>query len=102
MAKFLYQLAFNPQIASPTETQTHTFITQHRDIESWYLAFPGNYLLKSDKLLVEIHGPFLTFFGQSQFTLTYLTQGLMGGVLPQSIWQWVNQLDPPLLTSPGN
>lgn len=97
MAKFLYQLAFS-SVSSPTTAQVHIFLTQNRDVESWYAAFPGSYLFKSDRLLIELQRQFAQFFGQGHFIITYVSAGLIGGVLPEAIWQWTRQIDPPQIT----
>jgi hypothetical protein len=98
MAKFAYQLTFSASNPSPTAIQAHLFIAQNRDIETWYLPFSGTYIFKSDKLLTELQVQFGQFFGQSLFILSYLSPNLVGGSLPQNIWQWLNQLDTQLLS----
>lgn len=97
MARFLYQLAFST-FATPKPMQVHVFITQNRDVESWYAAFPGSYLFKSDKLLVELQTQFTQFFGDAQFLVTYVPPNSIGGLLPESIWQWARDVTPPQIS----
>jgi hypothetical protein len=98
MARFLYQLTFPVASASPNPTQTHVFVSQNRDIETWYIPFPGTYIFRSDRLLAELQSPFSQFFGQTLFLLTYLSPSLMTGSLPLNVWEWVNQPDTPMIT----
>lgn len=100
MAKFIYQLSFNATQSNPNSNQVHVFITQNRDIESWYIPLPGVYLIKGDKTVFEMQNQFLMLFGETAFLITYLTPPLVGGILPSPIWTWLNDLSPPLL--PGS
>jgi hypothetical protein len=100
MAKFLYQLTFPSTTISPSLAQIQIFISQNRDIDSWYLPFAGCYIFKSNKTLFELQPQFLQFFGQSLFVISYVTPSLVGGSLPQGAWQWMNDLDNLLL--PGS
>ena len=97
MAKYAYQLTFPSMIVSPSFAQIQVFISQNRDIETWYLPFMGCYIFKSDKTLAELQPQFLQFFGQVSFVISYLSRNLVGGFLPESVWQWLNDLDNPLL-----
>jgi hypothetical protein len=98
MARFNYVLSFNSFSSSPTADQLQIFISQNRDIESWYLAFPGTYILKSDKVTTELWEQFQKIFSGTPFLLTYAH--LATGALPTEVWQWFNNLTNPFL--PGS
>ena len=92
MAKFIYVLSFSPMTTNPNPVQLHTFITQNRDIESWYAPFPGTYLLKSDKALSDLLQPFQNIFHPTNFIITWPSPGFMNGAQPPEVWNWVNTL----------
>ena len=100
MARFLYQLAFST-FSTPKPMQVHVFLTKNRDIDSWYAAFPGCYLFKSDELLIELQTQFTHFFGETQFLITYVPPNSIGGLLPESIWQWTRDVTPPQISFGG-
>ena len=90
MHEYTYVLSFDPLNQNPNGSQVEIFVKYHRDVKGWYFPILGTYLIKSDKTLAEIVPGFRQFFGDSQFTLTYVVSNLIGGSLPESIWTWIN------------
>ena len=97
MANFNYILSYNPAQTNPSVEQLHLFISKNRDIESWYLAFLGTYIIKSDKYLDDLNSQFVKFFGGSSFILTWQPFGHATGLLPSEIWEWFNNQHNPFL-----
>lgn len=97
---FTYQLTFSSANTSPNNNQVHIFITQNRDVDTWYFPFLGSYIFKSRKTLAELQPQFFQFFGSTVYTLSFLTPTLIAGALPQSVWQWVNNTEASALPSP--
>lgn len=99
MTEFLYVLSFNPFNENPNSSQVDIFVRSHRDVSSWYYPFLGTYFFKSSKALVELSPAFRQFFGNTQFALTYATPQLVGGTLPQNVWDWMFNVSTPALGS---
>ena len=99
MAKFNYVLSYDPAVVSPNPAQLNVFISKHRDIEAWYYPFVGTYVLKSNLALLELISEFGTFFGSSPFFLTWAPNTYLTGNMPPQVWEWVNNLNNPLLPS---
>ena len=99
MSNINYILSYNPHATSPQSQQTHIFISQNRDISTWYLPFPGTYLIKSPQPLSALNGQFLQHFGATPFVLSFAPSSYVTGSLPTSIWQWFNDVPNPFLPS---
>ncbi len=97
MPEFLYVLSFSPFSENPNSSQVDIFVRSHRDVSTWYYPFLGTYFFKSTKSLLELSPAFRQFFGSSQFALTYATPKLVGGMLPQNVWEWMNNISTPTL-----
>ena len=89
MANFNYILSYDPLTSAPTWEQLQVFITQNRDIESWYLAFAGTYILRSNKAFADFNPQFVQFFKPSPFMLTWICPGYTTGWLPPAVWEWM-------------
>ena len=98
MARFNYLLSYSPFALSPNSQQVQVLVSNTRNIESWYLAFPGTYLLKSDLSLVELNMQFSQFFGATPYVLSVAQ--VVTGALPPNVWQWFNNTLNPFL--PGS
>jgi hypothetical protein len=98
MTDFIYVLSYNTFGENPSEPQVQAFLGSHRDINTWYRPFFGTFIFKSPKLLRDLAPNFRQFFGNSACVLTYANPALMGGSLPQSVWDWINGDPPPVLT----
>lgn len=94
-----YLLSYDPAAISPQSQQTQIFISQNRDINTWYLAFLGTYLFRSPRGLAELNAQFAQHFGASPYVLTYAPSNFVTGFLPQGIWQWFNGVPNPFLPS---
>ena len=97
MAQFNYLLAFNPNSPEVSTQRLQIFISQNRDIESWYFPFSGAFILKSNLTLVDLNHQFMLFFGLNSYVLTYMVPSFVGGSLPPLVWEWVSKLDNPAL-----
>ena len=95
MAKYNYALSYNPSGLHPNGSQLHIFISQNRDVETWYLPFLGTYILKSDKALTELMPQFSAFFSNAPYMLTWIPPGGTTGSLPPEVWTWINNQSPP-------
>ncbi len=98
MNESVYILSYNPFGENPSETQVQAFLRAHRAINTWYYPFLGTFIFKSNLTLVDLAPNFRQFFGNSACILTYANPALIGGSLPQSIWDWINGSSPPILT----
>jgi hypothetical protein len=101
MNDFVYVLSYNPFGDNPNASQVEVFIQKHREIDTWYYPFLGTYIFKSSKLLADLAPGFRQFFGNSPCMLTYASPSLIGGSLPQAVWDWINASAVPSL-SDGN
>ena len=99
MTEFVYVLSYNPFEASPSETQVQTFLRAHRAVTTWYYPFLGTFIFKSPLVLRDLAVNFRQFFGDSSCVLTYVTPALIGGSLPQTVWDWINDLSVPSLSN---
>lgn len=97
MSEFLYVLSFNPFGDNPNPSQVDIFVRSHRDISTWYFPYLGTYMFKSARPLVELSPAFRQFFGNAQFSLTFASPQLVGGTLPQNVWDWMNNVSVPAL-----
>jgi hypothetical protein len=90
-----YMLSYDTVTAATLEYQLLGFIKQNRHITQWYRAFSGCYLLKSTADLNTIIHSFRDFFGFDHQHLVAPIEGLStGGILPQYMWDWLNQPEP--------
>jgi hypothetical protein len=101
MTEFVYVLSYNPFSESLTEDQINIFIKSSRDINTWYYPFIGTYIFKSNKALVDLAPIFRQFFAPSPCILTYAGTHLIGGSLPQTVWDWINDVPLPRLPGAG-
>ena len=99
MTSYVYLLSYNPMMPALSPAQIHAFIEQHRDIRTWYIPFSGTYVIKSELALVTLVEPFRRFFGPNLFILTYVNRSLIGGSLPNQVWDWINEVENNLLSS---
>ncbi len=90
MTTFTYVLSFDPDSTAFKLNQLHSLIVSHRMIKSWYFAYRGTYLLKSDEALVNLTPSFRVFFDGAPFLLAFLMPEYTGGAFAQPIWDWVN------------
>ena len=95
MNSFNYILSFDPGAISPNGGQTHVFISQNRDITSWYYAF----IIKSPQTLQALNQQLMQHFASAPYILTYAQDSWVTGSLPPSIWQWFNGVQNPFLPS---
>ena len=93
---FVYLVSFNPETISPSLAQIHTLIEKSREIDSWYYAFSGTYLIKSSTPIVYLSATFRNFFGEGHFIISHVVPDLIGGSLPQPVWDWANTNRPAL------
>ncbi len=98
MTEFVYVLSYSPFVESPNESQIQVFLRSHRSVNTWYYPFLGTFIFKSPLALRDLAANFREFFGISHFVLTYANPVLIGGSLPQSIWDWINDANLPSLT----
>jgi hypothetical protein len=89
MTDSLYLLSFAPLGLNPNSSQVDIFVRSHRDITSWYCPFAGSYYFRSSKALIDILPSFRQFFGSSQFAISFVVPTLVGGSLPENVWQWI-------------
>lgn len=97
-----YLLSFSPSSFSPNSSQIQIFVSQNRDIESWYMPFMGTYIIKSPKSLDQLNAQFAQFFGGNMYLLLYTDSGLTTGSLPQGIWNWFNDEVNPFIPPPAH
>lgn len=100
MPEFVYVLSYYGWSVSPTDSQVRMFVQSHRDIETWYYPFVGTFIFKSRRKLFDLAVEFRQFFGGSPCLLTYANSSLMGGSLPQEVWDWINNAPAPTLDGP--
>jgi hypothetical protein len=100
MDSHLYVLSFNPFGDNPNSSQVDIFVRSHRDVTSWYYPFLGTYFFRSQKGVVELAPSFRQFFGNSQFSLSFVMPRFIGGALPENAWAWINDGVVPTLSSP--
>lgn len=101
MAKYNYILSHNPLSDLANQAKLQVFISKNRDIETWYLSFPGTYIIKSDKALSELLEQFNPFFAGDSYLLTWLPRGHASGLMPPTVWQWLDNNNQPFLPKPN-
>ena len=99
MASYTYLLSYNPYATAPSALQIQIFVSQNRDIESWFVPFPGTYMFKSQKPLSDLVTQFTSFFAPSLFLLTWAPPGGVTGAQSADVWNWVNSQPHSLLPS---
>ena len=99
MAAFNYLLSYNPLSTEVNIQRLQIFISQNRDIESWYLPFSGTFVIKSNIALIDLNRQFMFFFGTNAYILTYMVPNYSGGSLQPEAWHWINALGNPALGS---
>jgi hypothetical protein len=87
---FLYILSYNPDATNFSAGQLQVHIETSRMIDSWYLPYRGTYLLQSDELLVTLNATFQKFFEHSPYAIVYVHEKMIGGSMPEIIWNWIN------------
>jgi hypothetical protein len=98
MSKFTYILSYNPVAPNPSVNQIHAFIVSNRNVDVWYYAFSGTYVFKSPIALITLAPSFRQFFDGTPFILTYAVPSLISGLLPQTVWDWINAAETPALS----
>jgi hypothetical protein len=95
-----YLLSFSQSSLSPNPSQIQIFVSQNRDIESWYMPFMGTYILKSPRGLHQLNAQFAQLFGGNMYLLTYADSSFATGSLPEGIWKWFNDEVNPFIPPP--
>lgn len=98
-----YILTWEPYGGLVSSNQVDAFVTSHRLVVSWFRAFSGTYVFKSEATISELSKSMRLFFGDMHFFVAALSPRFSGGTLPQTVWDWINTdrlPDAALLTPP--
>ena len=83
-------LSYNPISSAPSHGQILNHVQISRYVSSYYHAFPGTYVLKSEQTATFLTESLKGLFELSPFMVTQVWANHMGGTLPQDVWHWIN------------
>lgn len=97
MANFV--LIYDAISAAHLHEQLIAFVKANRNVTQWSQPFVGCMLLKSDAAPVLLQSSFGEFFaGKTPHLIAPFEASQTGGLLPQYLWNWLNQTQPSALS----
>ncbi|MBB5730912.1 hypothetical protein [Sphingomonas prati] len=86
----IFLLSFDP-LGNLNPRQLEIFIRNAKGISEWHSPFSGTYFIKSNQDQNELNEYLSAVFASSQYVLSKVEPGASSGLLPESIWLWLNR-----------
>lgn len=87
-----YLVTYDPLTSAHMHEQLIAFVKNNKFITQWSQPFVGCFLIKTDTQKLILFASFREFFGDKILhVVTPIVPSDLGGILPQNIWEWLNQ-----------